>query len=48
MEGRLSGNGGFPYYIELFLEVPHEAALEKNLDVFLFRFLTNMCYKTTA
>ena len=38
MEGGLSRNGGLPYYIEVFLEIPHEAALEKNLDVFLFPF----------
>ena len=40
--------GGLPYYIEVFLEIPHDAAQEKNLDVFIFPSLTNMCYKIIA
>ena len=37
-----------PYYIEVFLEIPHNAASEKNLDVFIVPLLTNMCYKIIA
>ena len=43
MEGR-----GLPYYIEIFLEIPHNVAFEKNLDVYIFPLLTNMCYKIIA
>ena len=25
--------GGLPYYIEVFLEIPHDAAQENNIDV---------------
>ena len=46
--GRLSRNWGLPYYTEVFLEIPHDAAYGKNLDVFIFSLSTNMCYKTTA
>ena len=35
-------------YIEVFLEIPHDAASEKNLDVFIFPVLTNMCNKIIA
>ena len=45
---RLSRNWGLPYYTEVFLEIPHDAAYGKNLDVFIFSLSTNMCYKTTA
>ena len=38
-------NGGLPY-IEVFLEILHDAAQEKNLDVFIFPLLTSMCCKT--
>ena len=34
--------GGLPYHIEVFLEIPHDAAQEKNLDVFLSPLLTNV------
>ena len=27
---------GLPYYTEVFLEIPHDAAWKKNLDVFIF------------
>ena len=46
--GGLSKNGELLYYIEVFLEIPHDAAQEKNLDVFIFPLLTNMCYKIIA
>ena len=36
------GVGGLIYYIEVFLEIPHDAAQEKNLDVFIFPLLTNV------
>ena len=39
--------GGLPYYIEVFLEIPHDVAKEKNV-VFTFPLLTNLCYKTIA
>ena len=42
------GVGGLIYYIEVFLEIPHDAAQEKNLDVFIFPLLTNMCCKIIA
>ena len=32
MVGVLSGNGWKLYYIEDFLDIPHDAAQEKNLD----------------
>ena len=35
-------NGALPYHIEVFQEIPHDAAQEKNLDVFLSPFLTNV------
>ena len=34
---------GLPYYIGVFLEIPHDRVQEKNLDVFIFPMLTNMC-----
>ena len=34
--------GALPYHIEVFLEIPHDAAQEKNLDVFLSPLLTNV------
>ena len=40
--------GVLPYYIEVFLEISHDAAQENNLDVFIFSLLTNLCYKATA
>ena len=40
--------GGLQYYIEAFPEIPHDAAYEKNLDVFIFPLLTNMYFKVTA
>ena len=40
--------GVLPFYIEIFLEIPHDVAQEKNLDVFIFPLLTNMCYKRTV
>ena len=51
------GGGGlsrnvFMFYvqncIEVFLEIPHDAAQEKNFDVFIFPLSTNMCYKIVA
>ena len=50
-EGGLSGSGVLPYLpydIEVFLEIPHDAALEKSIDVFIFPLLTSLCYKITA
>ena len=32
-----------PYYNEVFLEIPHDAAQQKNLDMFIFPLLENMC-----
>ena len=46
--GGLSRNEGATYYIEVFLEIPHDTAQEKNIDVFIFPLLTNMCYKIVA
>ena len=34
--------------IEVFLEIPHDAVQEKNLNVFIIPLLTNMCYKIVA
>ena len=34
------GGGVLPYYTEIFLEVLHDAAQKKNLDVFIFPVLT--------
>ena len=34
--------------VEVFLEIPHDAAQKKNLDVFIFPLLTKMCYKIIA
>ena len=54
---REGGGGGlsrnvFLFYvqncIEVFLEIPHDAAQEKNFDVFIFPLSTNMCYKIVA
>ena len=42
------GGGEVPYYINVFLEINHDAAQEKNLDVFIFPLLTNICYKIIA
>ena len=39
--------GGLPYYIEVFLEIPHDAALEK-IYVFILPLLINMSCKTNA
>ena len=36
---------GLPYCIEVFLEIPHDTAWEKNFDVFIFPLLTNMGHK---
>ena len=36
--------GGLPYYIEAFLEIPHDAPQEKNPGAFIFLLLPNMCY----
>ena len=36
------------YYVAVFLEIPHDAAQETNVDVFIFPLLTNMCYKILA
>ena len=36
------GGGG------VFLEIPHDAVQEKNLNVFIIPLLTNMCYKIVA
>ena len=47
--GEKGGGGGvLPCYIEVFLEIPHDGAQEKNFDVFIFPLLTNMCYKIIA
>ena len=49
MGGGVSRNGaGLLYYAEIFLEIPHDAAYEKNLDVFIFPLLKYMCYKIIA
>ena len=40
--------GWVPYYTDVFLEIPHDAAQEKNLDVLVFPLLTNMYCKITA
>ena len=37
-----------PYYAEVFLEIPHDATQEKNLDVFIFPCLAKMCFKIIA
>ena len=42
MEG-MSRNGALLYYIEVFQQIHHDAAEEKNLDVFIFPLLTKMC-----
>ena len=39
------GGGGVAILYEVFLEIPHDVAREKNLDVFIFTLLTNICYK---
>ena len=47
--GASSRNGrGLPYCIEVFLEIAHDAAYKKNLDLFIFPLLTKMCYKIIA
>ena len=38
MEG-VSRNAGLPYFIEVFLEIPHDATQENNLNVFIFQGL---------
>ena len=43
---RRGGGGGA--VIEVFLEIPHDAVQEKNLNVFIIPLLTNMCYKIVA
>ena len=40
--------GGGGAVIEVFLEIPHDAVQEKNLNVFIIPLLTNMCYKIVA
>ena len=40
--------GRLLYYIQDFLEIPHDALLEKNTDVFVFLLVTNMWYKIIA
>ena len=41
--------GELPYFIEVFLEIPHEAAQKKNLDVYLsFANKPNICYNIIA
>ena len=40
--------GWVPYYTDVFLEIPHDAAQEKNLDVLVFPLLTNMYCKITT
>ena len=40
--------GGGGTVIEVFLEIPHDAVQEKNLNVFIIPLLTNMCYKIVA
>ena len=42
------GGGGGGAVIEVFLEIPHDAVQEKNLNVFIIPLLTNMCYKIVA
>ena len=37
-----------PYYIDVFLEITHDAAWKKSLDVFIFPLVTKMCYKIIA
>ena len=39
--GCLEMGRGLPYYIE----IPHDAALKKNLDAFIFPLLTTMSYE---
>ena len=46
--GGVSRNEGLPYYIEVFLEIPHDVAWGKKFDVLIFHLLTNMCYKIIA
>ena len=46
--GRCLEMGVLPHYNKVFLEIPHDAALEKNLNVFIFPLLTNTCYKIVA
>ena len=46
--GELSRNWEVPYYIEVFLEILHDAVQEKVLDVFTFPSVTNMWYKIIA
>ena len=43
----MSRNGEVIIY-GVFLEIPHDAAEEKNLDVFIFPLLANMYYKIIA
>ena len=40
--------GGFHIILSFFLEIPHDAAQEKNLIVFIFPLLTNMRYTIIA
>ena len=46
--GGLSRNGEVTILYGVFLEIPHDAAEEKNLDVFIFPLLANMYYKIIA
>ena len=32
--------GGLPYYIEVFLEIPHDAAYKKNLGVLIYEMIS--------
>ena len=40
--GGLSRDGGFPYHIEVFPQIPHDAVHEKNLDVFVVPLVRNI------
>ena len=42
------GGGALPYYVEVFWSFLMMQHREKNLDVFIFPLLINMCYKKTA
>ena len=44
----MSRNGEVIILYGVFLEIPHDAAEEKNLDVFIFPLLANMYYKIIA
>ena len=46
-EGGYLEMGGWHIRIQVFLEIPNDAH-KKNLAVFSFPLLTDMCYKTNA